>query len=138
MAQWYGTNAMQFHISGAICASIIVLYCFCLQMYSFADLISWTPPPTFIDIAITDRHSDTCTTIFQLIEYCMQMSCLMVGGRVVRWFWVNFQFRGVLLIWVIVGQGPIALAVGGGLDIFTLSILSLLFLPLSGRRPDID
>ena len=59
----------------------------------------------------------------------------------VRWFWVNFQFRGVLLIWVIVGQGPIALAVGageGGLDIFTLSILSLLFLPLSGRRPDID
>ena len=66
---------------------------------------------------------------------------LFVGGRVVRWFWVNFQFRGVLLIWVIVGQGPIALAVGavgGGLDIFTLSILSLLFLPLSGRRPDID
>ena len=45
------------------------------------------------------------------------------GGRVVRWFWVNFQFRGVLLIWLIVGQGPIALAVGaggGGLDIFTL------------------
>ena len=41
----------------------------------------------------------------------------------VRWFWVNFQFRGVLLIWLIVGQGPIALAVGaggGGLDIFTL------------------
>ena len=30
---------------------------------------------------------------------------------------------------------------GGGLDIFTLlcsSFLSLLFLPLSGRRPDID
>ena len=40
-----------------------------------------------------------------------------------RWFWVNFQFRGVLLIGMIVGQGPIALAVGaggGGLDIFTL------------------
>ena len=40
-----------------------------------------------------------------------------------RWFWVNFQFRGVLLIWIIVGQGPIALAVGaggGGLEIFTL------------------
>ena len=42
-------------------------------------------------------------------------------------------------IWRIVGQGPNALAVGaGGLDIFTLSIFSLLFLPLSGRRPDID
>ena len=41
----------------------------------------------------------------------------------VRWFWVNFQFRGVLLIGMIVGQGPIALSVGaggGGLDIFTL------------------
>ena len=45
------------------------------------------------------------------------------GGRVVRWCWVNFQCRGVLLIWMIVGQGPIALAVGAGggcLDIFTL------------------
>ena len=43
-------------------------------------------------------------------------------------------------IWI-VGQGPIALAVGaggGGLDIFTLLYPSLLFLPLSGRRPDID
>ena len=40
-----------------------------------------------------------------------------------RWRWVNFQCRGVLLIWIRVGQGPIALAVGAGggcLDIFTL------------------
>ena len=45
------------------------------------------------------------------------------GGRVVRWCWVNFQCRGVLLIWIMVGQGPIALAVGAGwscLDIFSL------------------
>ena len=44
-------------------------------------------------------------------------------GRVVRWCWVNFQYRGVLLIWVRVGQGPKALAVGAGggsLDIFSL------------------
>ena len=37
--------------------------------------------------------------------------------------WVNFQCRGVLLIWITVGQGPTALAVGVGggyLDIFTL------------------
>ena len=37
--------------------------------------------------------------------------------------WVNFQCRGVLLVWMIVGQGPIALAAGAGgscLDIFTL------------------
>ena len=40
-------------------------------------------------------------------------------------------------IWVIVGQGPIALAVGAGWGLFGhfLSPLSfLLFLPLSGRR----
>ena len=36
------------------------------------------------------------------------------GGRVVRRCWVNFQCRGVLLIWIIVGQGPPALAVGAG------------------------
>ena len=37
--------------------------------------------------------------------------------------WVNFQCWGVLLIWIIVGQGPVALAVGavgGCLDIFSL------------------
>ena len=35
----------------------------------------------------------------------------------------NFQCRGVLLVWIRVGQGPTALAVGAGggcLDIFTL------------------
>ena len=40
-----------------------------------------------------------------------------------RWYWVNFQCRGVLQILIIVGQGPIALAVGAGgscMDIFTL------------------
>ena len=40
-----------------------------------------------------------------------------------RWCWVNFQCRGVLLIWIIVGQGPTELAVGAGggcLDIFSL------------------
>ena len=28
--------------------------------------------------------------------------------------WVNFQCRSVLLIWIIVGQGPTGLAVGAG------------------------
>ena len=47
-------------------------------------------------------------------------------------------------IWIIVGQGPIALAVGAGggggvvWTFFLSSISSLLFLPLSGTRPDID
>ena len=36
------------------------------------------------------------------------------GGRVVPRCWVNFQHRSVLLLWIIVGQGPIALAVGAG------------------------
>ena len=46
------------------------------------------------------------------------------GGRVVRRCWVNFQCRGVLLIWILVVQGPIALAIGAGggcLDIFSLN-----------------
>ena len=41
----------------------------------------------------------------------------------VRRCWVNFQCRGVLHIWIKVGQGPIVLAVGAGggcLDIFSL------------------
>ena len=48
------------------------------------------------------------------------------GGRVERRCWVNFQCRGVLLVWMIVGQGPIVLAVGAGggcLDIFSLIYL---------------
>ena len=59
----------------------------------------------------------------------------------VRWGLVNFQCPGVPLIWIRVAQGPSALAVGAGggcLDIFLSSIISLFFLPLSGRLPDID
>ena len=40
-----------------------------------------------------------------------------------RLCWVNFQCRGVLPIWITVGQGSTALTVGAGegcLDIFTL------------------
>ena len=43
------------------------------------------------------------------------------GGWEVRWCLVNFQRRGVQLIWIIVGQGPTApavVAVGGYLDVF--------------------
>ena len=61
------------------------------------------------------------------------------GDRVEQRCWVNFQYWGVLLVWVIVGQEPIALAVGAGggcLDIF--SFIYLFFLPLFGRQPDID
>ena len=42
---------------------------------------------------------------------------------------------------IIVGQGPTAVAVGAGGVVWTFflsSFISLFFLPLSGRRPDID
>ena len=44
-------------------------------------------------------------------------------------------------IWIRVGQGPITLAVGAGGVVWTFllsAIFSLLFLPFSGRRSDID
>ena len=56
------------------------------------------------------------------------------GGRVVRRCWVNFQCRGVLLIWITVGQGPIVLAVGAGggcLDIFFCHLSPLFSFSLS-------
>ena len=62
----------------------------------------------------------------------------VVGGAMVLG---KLPVPGVLLIWLKVGQVPTALAVGAGggcLDIFTLIYLSLLFLPLFWRRPDID
>ena len=66
-----------------------------------------------------------------------------------RWYRVNFQCGGILLNWIIVGQGPIALAVGTGvffyffiflffLTFFLSSVIFLFFLLLFGRRPDID
>ena len=52
----------------------------------------------------------------------------------------KLQVPGRPTIWITVGQGPTALTVGVGggcLVIFTL-IYPSLFLPLFGRRPDID
>ena len=40
-----------------------------------------------------------------------QLIFLVGGGRVVRWCWSNFQYWGALSSWIIVGQGPTALAV---------------------------
>ena len=61
VAQRYGTIAAHTRR----CASVLVVFVvFCVHMHSFAGLIRRTPPTTFSDSAITDRHSDT--TIFQL------------------------------------------------------------------------
>ena len=61
VAQRYGTIAAHTRRRASVLVMFVV---FCVHMYSFASLIRRTPPPTFSDIAITDRHSDT--TVFQL------------------------------------------------------------------------
>ena len=53
----------------------------------------------------------------------------------------NLPVPGRPTVWMTVGQGPTALVVGAGGVVWTFilfSILSLLCLPLFGRRPDID
>ena len=50
----------------------------------------------------------------------------------------KLSVRGVLLIWIIVGQGPIALAVGaegGCMDIFSLVYLFSFLSPSLGDGP---
>ena len=41
-------------------------------------------------------------------------------------------------VWMTLGQGPTALAVGAGGGVFGHFYSPLSFLPLSGRHPDID
>ena len=60
------------------------------------------------------------------VDHSARSGGIIGSGRVVRWRWVNFQCRGVLLILILVGQEPTALTAGAGggcLDIFTLSFL---------------
>ena len=69
VAQRYGTIAAHTRCHASF---LIVFVVFCVHMYSFAGLIRRTPPPTFSDTAITDRHSDT--TNFQLRAHCVWIS----------------------------------------------------------------
>ena len=58
------------------------------------------------------------------------MSSISGGGRVVRWSCVKFQYWVVLFNLDIVGQGPIALAVGAGGGCLNIFIsLRLFFSP---------
>ena len=83
-----------------------------------------------------------CSRYRELTVYYAFVFSNSGGGLVERRCWTNFQCRGVLLVWMMVGQGLIALAVGAGWGLFghffLSSIFSLFFLPLFGRRPDID
>ena len=69
----------------------------------------------------------------------MQFSQGWSGGAMVLG---KLPVPGRPTVWITVGQGSTTLAVGAGggcLDFFSLlSIISLFFLPLFGRRPDID
>ena len=69
VAQRYGTIAAHTRRRASV---LVVLVVFCMHMRSFAGLIRRTPPPTFSDTAITDRHSDT--TNFQLRAHWVRIS----------------------------------------------------------------
>ena len=69
VAQRYGTIAAHTRRRASV---LIVFVMFCVHMHNFAGLIRRTPPPTFSDTAITNRHSDT--TIFQLRAHWVRIS----------------------------------------------------------------
>ena len=69
VAHRYGTIAAHTRRRASV---LVVFVVFCVHMCSFAGLIRRTPPPTFSDTAITDRHSDT--TIFQLRAHRVRIS----------------------------------------------------------------
>ena len=69
VAQRYGTIAAHTRRRASVLVMFVV---FCVHMYTFAGLIRRTPPPTFSDTAITDRHSDT--TIFHLRTHWVRLS----------------------------------------------------------------
>ena len=69
VAQRYGTISAHTRRRASV---LVVFVVFCVHMHSFAGLIKRTPPPTFSDTAITDRHSDT--TIFQLRAQWVRIS----------------------------------------------------------------
>ena len=69
VAQRYGTIAAHTRRRASV---LVVFVVFCVYMYSFVGLIRRTPPPTFSDTAITDRHSDT--TNFQLRAHWVWIS----------------------------------------------------------------
>ena len=124
----------------------LILYFVCTKKLGLKIILSYDSKCATSDIIVhweIHIHKNGCFHSFSVnIILSRDLSESGGGGRVVRWWWVNFQCRGVLLIWIIVGQGPTALAVGaggGGLDIFSLIYHFVFFFPpLSGRRPDID
>ena len=59
--------------------------------------------------------STSCPWTTILVLFCRVFwQWLIYYTWVVQWCWVNFQCQGVLLIWIIAGQGPTALTIGAG------------------------
>ena len=79
VAQLYGTIAAH---TRRRASCLVVFVVFCMHTHSFACLIRRTPPPTFSDTAITDRHSDT--TIFQLKSSLDANILVYWIGKIVR------------------------------------------------------
>ena len=82
-----------------------------------------------------------------LYRHCYIANISNVYANKSQWWSAGAMVLGKLpvpgrpTIWIRVGQGPTALAVGAGGVVWTFllsTILSLLLLPLFGRRPDID
>ena len=70
-------------------ASVLVVFVvFCMHMHSFAGLIRRTPPPTFSDTAITDRHSDTTNLLLR--AHWVRISWSIGSGKLLgRFFWFS-------------------------------------------------
>ena len=80
VAQRYGTIAAHTRRRASV---LVVFVVFCVHMYSFAGWIRRTPPPTFSDTAITDRHSDTTTSSSELTGCGYPVGSYWIG-KIVR------------------------------------------------------
>ena len=80
VAQRYGTIAAHTRRRASV---LVVFVVFCMHMHSLVGLIRRTPPPTFSDTAITDRHSDT--TIFQL-KFSLLLTIPQIHGWMTCYF----------------------------------------------------
>ena len=65
--------------------------------------------------------------LFYNTFFSVHLSHYKGDGRVVRLCWITFQCRGVLVIWIIVVQGPTVFAVGVGGVVWTFFSLVYLF-----------
>ena len=83
-----------------------------------------------------------------MLSLTLMQSEIIIYGFAESWGWSGgamvlgkLPVPGRPTFWITVGQGPIALAVGAGggwFGHFYSHLSFLLFLPLFGRRPDID